>query len=448
MDEPDADHTIVSERARSDHRIPAPPSEHPAPPHAPGPTRPGEPPVRARTRGRRVLPWIVLILIVGAVAWALLRPRGTTPAPGGHHQVSGNVAQPVAEAAARTGDMPIVLTELGTVTPLATVTVQSQIAGYLLDVNFTEGQEVHRGQQLALIDPRPYQATRDQYQGLLTRDMAALNQAKIDLARYELLLRQHSIAEQTVADQRYTVGQEEGAVQTDHAEIEAAELNIAYCHITAPVDGRVGLRQVDAGNYVTQSMTNGLVVVTQLHPISVIFSVPEDVLGEVSDRIASGAKLPVDAYDRTDTKKIASGVVTVLDNVVDTATGTVKLRAVFDNKENHLFPNQFVNARMLLDTLHDAVLVPTSAVQTGPQGQFVYVVGGDSKVAIRTVKTGASNGTDTVIASGLKTGETVVTDGTDHLRGGSKVMVPKAPPPGQAAPGGAPRHRHRPAADQ
>ena len=380
-----------------------------------------------RGRRRRLLPWIILVLVVAAIGWALLRPQ-VKPA---HHakkgrQAAATMTQPVSVGLSRTGDMPVMLTELGTVTSLATVTVQSQISGYLTQVNLQEGQEVHRGDQLALIDPRPYEATRDQYEGQLARDTASLNQARVDLARYQRLQRQHSIAEQQVADQVYTVGQDEGTVQIDRAQVESAKLNIAYCHIKAPVDGRVGLRQVDAGNYVTSGLTNGLVVLTMLHPISVIFSVPEDEIDAIHARLAAGAVLPVAAYDRTDTHLLARGHVAVLDNVVDTTTGTVKLRAIFDNAKETLFPNQFVNARLLVDTLHNVVLVPTSAVQTGPQGQFVYVVPANDKVQVRNVTTGLTSTDDTVIASGLATGAKVVTDGSEHLRNGSKVMVPTA----------------------
>ena len=394
-------------------------------------------------RRRRWLPWLVLLLVVAAIAWALLRPHANTggnAGRAGHHAGAKNadgtaadVAQPVVAELAHAGDMPIILTELGTVTSLATVTVQSQISGYLMAVNFVEGQEVHRGDQLALIDPRPYEATRDQYLGQLARDNASLNQARLDLARYQGLLRQHSIAKQQADDQAFVVGQDEGTVRTDQAQIDSARLNIAYCHITAPVDGRVGLRQVDAGNYITQSMTNGLVVLTMLHPISVIFSVPEDNVDAINARLHAGAVLPVEAYDRTNTNHISSGHVAVLDNQVDTATGTVKLRAVFDNSDERLFPNQFVNARLLVDTVHGAVLAPSSAVQTGPQGQFVYVVKADNTVEVRTVTTGAASANEIVIASGVAAGEKVVTDGTEHLRAGSKVMEPANQPPAPAA---------------
>jgi membrane fusion protein, multidrug efflux system len=450
----------ASTRARPSHESGG---ERPVPAETPvGPVLPGSEPPGPPRRGvlSRVLPWIILVLVVAAIGWALLRPHpktGGQSGPNGRPGAAGasNMAQPVTEGAARIGDMPISLTELGTVTSLATVTVQSQISGYLLQVNFGEGQEVHRGDQLALIDPRPYEATRDQYIGQLTRDTAALNQARTDLARYQLLLRQHSIAKQQVDDQVFQVGQYEGAIRTDQAQIDAAKLNIGYCHITAPVDGRVGLRQVDAGNYITPGLANGLVVLTMLHPISVIFSVPEDNLDAISARLRAGAVLPVDAFDRTNTTHLASGHVAVLDNVVDTSTGTVKLRAVFDNSDERLFPNEFVNARLLVDTQHGAVLVPSTAVQTGPQGQFVYVVKPDSTVEVRTVTTGVASATDIVIATGLKAGETVVTDGTEHLRDGSKVTVPTARQQGEVAAADGPKNgpnaghrgRHRQAAE-
>ena len=401
-------------------------------PHIVTRPRPEEQQSAPLRRRRRILPWIILVLVIAVIGWALLRPQVKTTHPGSKH-AAATTPQPVTVGISRTGDMPVMLTELGTVTSLATVTVQSQISGYLTQVNFQEGQEVHRGDQLALIDPRPYEATRDQYQGQLARDAASLNQARNDLARYQRLQRQHSIAEQQVSDQVYTVAQDEGAVQIDRAQVESAKLNIAYCHIKAPVDGRVGLRQVDAGNYVTPGLANGLVVLTMLHPISVIFSVPEDQIDAIHARLAAGAVLPVAAYDRTDTTLLAQGHVAVLDNVVDTATGTVKLRAIFDNAKETLFPNQFVNARLLVDTLHNVVLVPTSAVQTGPQGQFVYVVPPDDTVQVRNVTTGRTSTEDTVIASGLAAGTKVVTDGTEHLRNGSKVMVPTPAPAGKQA---------------
>jgi len=308
--------------------------------------------------------------------------------------------------------------------------VQSQISGYLLEVNFKEGQEVHKGDQLALVDPRLYLATLTQYEGNLVRDTALLKQSQADYARYQLLLRQRSIASQTAENQIFVVGQYEGAVRTDEGAIASARQNIAYCHILSPIDGRVGLRQVDAGNYITSAATNGLVVVTQIHPISVIFSIPEDDIPELATQVRAGAVLTVDAYDRTNSVRLASGTVETIDNTIDTSTGTVRIRSTFANTDNSLFPNQFVNARLLLKVLHNAVLVPNGAIQTGPQGNFVYLVKADDTVEVRPIKTGTASTIDTVITSGLAVGDRVVTDGTDKLHAGSKVMVPSAPPAG------------------
>ena len=409
------------------------PTRQPRQPPVPHAPRPGDSLPPPRGRRRRWLPWLILLIAAGVIAFALLRPRPHAVPAGGHrHSRAGGLAaaaQPVTEAVARSGDMPVVLTELGTVTSLATITVQSQIAGYLLEVNFHEGQEVRKGDQLALVDPRLYIATLTQYEGDLKRDTATLKEAQIDLARYQLLQRQRSIASQTAEDQVYVVGQDEGAVLLDQGQIASAKQNIAYCHILSPIDGRVGLRQIDAGNYITSAETNGLVVVTQIHPISVIFSIPEDDIPALQAQMKAGAPLAVDAYDRANTIKLASGSVETIDNTIDTSTGTVRIRANFQNADGTLFPNQFVNARLLLQTLHDAVLIPNGAIQTGPQGNFVYLVQPDSTVAVRPIKTGTASTTDTVVSSGLAAGDTVVTDGTDKLKTGSRVMVPGAPPP-------------------
>ena len=422
--------------ARRDRPVPIPPD---APPSGPG--------AGPQPRRRRWLLWLLLLLAAGAITFALLRPRVQPKHAGGRgHAAAGspaNTAQPVSEARARTGDMPVVLTQLGTVTSPATITVQSQITGYLLEVNFKEGEEVHKGQQLALVDPRLYIAQLTQSQGNLKRDMASLHEAQTDLARYQLLQRQKSIASQTAEDQVFVVGQDEGAVLLDQGAIATAKQNIAYCHILSPIDGRVGLRQVDAGNYITSAATNGLVVVTQIHPISVIFTIPEDDIPALQAQLRAGATLPVDAYDRTNTIKLASGSVETVDNTIDTTTGTVRIRANFPNTDGTLFPNQFVNARLLLQTLHGAVLIPNGAIQTGPQGNFVYLVQGDSTVAVRPIRTGTASTTDTVVTSGLAAGDTVVTDGTDKLKTGSKVMVPGAPPPAAVDAAGTHRGKHR-----
>ncbi|MBE7211246.1 MAG: efflux RND transporter periplasmic adaptor subunit, partial [Gluconacetobacter diazotrophicus] len=359
-----------------------------------------------RVKGRRRwLPWVILLLVAAAIAFALLRPKQAAP-PGRHGRhaagATGDRPQPVSAARIRTGDMPVVLTELGTVTSLATITVQSQISGYLLEVNFHEGQEVKKGDQLALVDPRLYQATLTQYQGNLVRDQALLRQAQADNARYTLLLQQKSIAAQTAQNQQYVVGQYQGAVLADQGQIANAKQNLAYCRIASPIDGRVGLRQVDAGNYITSGETNGLVVVTQIHPISVIFSIPQADIPDVQGQLAAGSTLRVDAFDSSNTSKLATGKVETLDNTIDTSTGTVRIRSTFGNDDERLFPNQFVNARLLLKTLHDVALIPNNAIQTGPDGAFAYVVKPDSTVEVRPIKTGTADGTDTVVTTGLK----------------------------------------------
>jgi membrane fusion protein, multidrug efflux system len=358
--------------------------------------------------------------------------------------------QAVRTASATLGDMPLISDGLGTVTPLATVTVKTQINGQLTQVAFQEGQLVKRGDFLAQIDPRPYQITLQQAQGQLAKDQGLLSQARADLVRYQTLNRQDSISRQQVDDQQYLVQQDQGTVTADQASVNNAELNLVYCHIVSPVDGRVGLRLVDQGNYVQTSDTTGLVVITQLQPITVIFTLPEDSIPQVLARLKTGATLPVMAFDRSNTTQIATGTLETVDNEIDTTTGTVKLRATFPNTDDALFPNQFVNARLLVDTLHNAVIVPTPAIQRGAPGTYVYVVGADDTVSVRPIVIGPTDGERTTVTSGLKPGENVVIDGADRLREGAKVAVNNAPtaPSANAPPAGHRRgqggHRHRP----
>jgi multidrug efflux system membrane fusion protein len=352
--------------------------------------------------------------------------------------------QSVGVAEAALGEIPILDTGLGTVTPLATVTVQTQINGLLLSLGFQEGQMVKRGDFLAQIDDRPYQAALTQAKGNLARDQALLEQAKGDYQRYLTLNRQDSISKQQVADQLALVHQYEGDIVTDRGAIDAQNVNIAYCHILSPVAGRVGLRQVDAGNYVQTSSTTGIVVVTQLQPISVIFSLPEDDLPAIMKQLAAGASLSVTAFDRSNTTQLAVGHLETVDNQIDTTTGTAKLRALFDNPDNLLFPNQFVNARLLVQTVTNAVTIPNAAIQTGQPGAFVYVVGQDSTVSVRPVKLGPADADKTQIISGLQQGERVVIDGADRLKDGMTVNIPTGNPaagaPASAQPG---HHRHK-----
>jgi multidrug efflux system membrane fusion protein len=423
-----------------------PPGTRPAP-LSPAPLPPG--PVRPRRGG--LLRGLLIVLVVGGAIGALFyyHPWARTAGRGGAAGHYGDAPQAVRTAPAVTGDMPVVLNELGTVTPLATVTVQTQISGYLQQVAFTEGQMVKPGDFLAQIDPRPYQAALETAQGTLAHDQALLAASRIDLARYQKLASQDSIAKQQVDTQAALVKQYEGSVLSDQGTVDTQKTNLIYCHITAPVAGRVGLRQVDQGNYVTPSLTNGLVVITQLQPISVIFTVPEDALPQIMPRLAAGVKLPVTAFDRTDSHKLAEGVMAVLDNQVDTSTGTVKIRAMFDNTDGALFPNQFVNVQLLVNTIEKTVLVPTAAIQRGVPGTYVFVVKPDNTVTVQTVTIGPSDGTNTAVLKGLTVGEAVVIDGTDRLHEGAKVTVPAATPPGaEAAPPAQYRHHRHAAATQ
>ncbi len=389
-------------------------------------------------RRRGWLRWIVAALLVLLCAWLLWRlisapaPASRTPPP-----------QTVGVAKAATADMAVTDQGLGTVTPLANITVKTQIDGQLQTVGFNEGQIVQQGQFLAQIDPRPYQAALEQAEGALRRDQALLAQARADYDRYERLNRQDSISRQQAADQLFLVHQDEGLVASDQGTVDAQKVNLAYCHIVAPVTGRVGLRQVDAGNYVQTSDANGLVVLTQLQPISVIFTLPEDDVPAIMDRLRAGATLQVTAYDRANTTLLATGTLETVDNVIDTTTGTVKLRAIFANTDNKLFPSQFVNATLLVNTVKGATTVPNAAIQTGAPGSFAYVVGADSKVSVRKLTLGVADATNTQVVSGLSPGETVVIDGADRLREGAAVTVAGAPPAaGAAAPAQHHRHHH------
>ncbi|MGB8839806.1 MAG: MdtA/MuxA family multidrug efflux RND transporter periplasmic adaptor subunit [Aliidongia sp.] len=359
--------------------------------------------------------------------WIVAKPHDSAPASRGG-RFAGQQVTPVGAAAARKGDMPVVLNELGTVTPLATVTIKTQIAGQLQQVGFREGQLVKEGDFLAQVDPRPYQNALEQAVGTLAKDQALLDNARIDLTRYQKLYKEDSVAQQTLDTQMSLVHQLEGTVKTDQGVVDTAKLNLLYCHIVAPVTGRVGLRQVDQGNYVQTSDPNGIVLITQLQPISVVFTLPEDDLPNVMKRVSAGATLPVTAYDRTQSTKIAVGKLETVDNTIDTTTGTVKIRALFDNSENTLFPNQFVNAALELNVLHDALLIPVAAVQRGAPGTFVYVVKADNTVTVRPVTLGPGNANDVSVVKGLEVGEKVVVDGADKLREGAAVTLPEEKP--------------------
>jgi multidrug efflux system membrane fusion protein len=395
---------------------------------------PAPPAPKPRGGGGAALRWIGILLALLIIGWLVWRFLLTPSAKTQHAQPP----QPVGVAKVTTGDMHVVLTGLGTVTPMATITVQTQISGQLMSVGFKEGQIVKKGDFLAQIDPRPYQVSLAQAEGTLAHDEGLLGQAKSDLARYTTLNRQDSISKQQVVDQQFLVQQDEGTVAYDRATADSARLNLSYCHIVSPVTGRVGLRLVDPGNYVQTSGSTGLVVVTQLQPISVIFVLPEDDIPDIEQQMQAGATLQVSAYDRSNSKLIAQGTLITVDNTVDTTTGTVKLRASFPNTDFALFPNQFVNARLVLRTIDHAVEVPTAAVQHGAPGTFVYVLKPDNTVGVQVIQTGVSDGDNMQVTSGLKSGDTVVVDGTDRLREGAKVKVAGDTPQAEGSPNNGP----------
>jgi multidrug efflux system membrane fusion protein len=361
-------------------------------------------------------------LFVALLVWAIKpnpNARPNNPFFAGRNQPS-----PVGVAKANLGDIDVTLNALGTVSPLATVTVKPQVGGQLVKIDFEEGQTIKAGQTLAEIDPRPYQATLDQAQGQLARDQAQLANAEVDLNRYQTLITQNSIAQQQVDTQAALVRQLQGTVKADQANVESARINLDYSTIKSPITGRVGLRQVDIGNVVVAGQATGIVVVTQIQPISVVFPVPEDSIDPIMARIRQGGHLSAQAFDRGQTHMIAAGMLATLDNVIDTTTGTVKLRAIFDNADNLLFANQFVNVRLLVDTLHNQIIAPVAAVQRGASGTFVYVVNPDHTVSMRTVTLGVTNDDRVAITTGLQPGDTVVVDGADRLRDGARVILP------------------------
>lgn len=328
----------------------------------------------------------------------------------------------VAETAGR-GDIGINLNALGTVTSLATVTIRSQISGYLVNVAFKEGDEVKKGDLLAEIDSRPYEAALAQAKGALARDEALLKGAQVDLTRYQGLAAQNAVPHQQLDTQVALVAQDQGLVEADRAAVKAAEVNLQYCHIVSPLNGRVGLRQVDQGNYVTPGDTNGLVVITQLQPISVLFTVPEDNLQAIAKRIREGAVLPATALNRSGAETLAEGALQTFDSQIDPTTGTIKLRAQFPNESRTLYPNQFVNIRLLLDTHKNVTTMSTAGIQRGVPGTFVYLVNADSTVSVRPVKLGVTDRDRVEVLSGLQPGDRIVVDGADKLRDGARINL-------------------------
>ena len=387
---------------------------------------------------RRWLFGLLVLLLIAGLCWKFWPTSSTTKdtaapkAATGHAGRSGAMRPgfggatgpiPVRVAPATLGDFPLYYKALGTVTALNTINVRSRVGGELVKVNFEEGQMVKAGDLLAQIDPRAYQNALLQAEGTLLQNQAQLKNAQVDLERYRGLYAQDSIAKQTLDTAAALVGQYQGTVKTNQAAVNDAKLNLDFTQIRAPIAGRLGLRQLDVGNLVAANDTTALVIITQTQPISVAFTLPENSLDTVLGRYHTGAKLPVEAWDRGDTKLQASGVLQSLDNQIDITTGTLKFKARFDNRDQGLFPNQFVNVRLLADTLKNVVLVPSAAIQFGTNGTFVYALDGDNKVQIRQLKVGDSNGDSTVIKEGLAAGDRVVLEGTDRLKDGSVVEV-------------------------
>jgi multidrug efflux system membrane fusion protein len=419
----------------------------------------GSPPEKPKKKHGWI--WLVVLILVGSgIYYYYFRPSksptqvvsDSTQSPGGRPgQGSGRV--PVVAALARKDDIGVYFNGLGAVTPLHTVTVQSQIAGYLMQVLYREGQMVHQGDALVEIDPRPYQVMLENAEAGLARDQANLENAKVDLKRYQTLVPLHAVPEQQLATQEALVKSDEGIVKTDQAQIDNAKLDLVYCHITAPITGRVGLRLVDPGNYVTPAAATALVVITQIQPITVVFTLAEDFLPSIMEKLRAGAQLEVEAWNRDMSKKIAQGVLETVDNQIDPTTGTIKLRANFDNRDEALFPNQFVNVRLLVEEKHGVTLIPTAAVQRNSQITYVYLVKDlhpaksasreaageprsasqeaagkplDGTVTIKTITVGTSEGDESEATSGIDPGDLVVMTGVDRLQDGTKVRVQMA----------------------
>ena len=378
--------------------------------------------------------WWLWVLIAGAIAVGVWYFRGQraptqaadaaapgTPGKGRGGAGTGSFAVPVVVASALRGDLPVYFNGLGTVTAFNTVTVRSRVDGQLISVAFREGQYVHEGDLLAQIDPRPFQVQLEQAEGQLAKDQAQRRDAEVNLERFKLLFKEGVIPQQQLDTQAALVGQFDGAITSDKSQIDNAKLQLTYSKITAPISGRIGLRLVDVGNIVHATDANGLLVITQLQPIAVIFTLPQDQLPQVNGKLRSGVQLNVEAYDRDDTARIATGKLLTIDNQIDVTTGTYKLKSIFSNEDNALFPNQFVNIHLLVDTKHDLTIVPTPAIQRGPQGTYVYAVASDNTVKIRTVTIAQTTGGSIGLSAGLNAGDVVVIDGQDKLQDGSKV---------------------------
>lgn len=403
-------------------------------PHAAPPVN--EPPKKKRHTGWI---WLLVALAIGGLAWYLrVPPTAGGPNAGKKGGKGGRGAMgdiPVAVGKAHRGSIPVYLDGLGSVTAFYTVTVRTRVDGQLMTVPVKEGDFVTEGEMIAQVDPRPFDVMLEQAEGNMAHDQALLANARVDFQRYQTLLEQDAIPKQQLDTQKALVAQYEGNIKTDQAAIDNAKLQQTYAKITAPITGRVGLRLVDPGNIVHAADANGLIVITQLQPISILFTIPEDNLPQVLKKLRAGVTLQVDAYNRDKTEKLSSCKLLTVDNTIDATTGTSKLKAVCENKDNALFPNQFVNVRLLVDTLQNQVIVPEVAVQQGANGSFVYIVGDDARVKVQNVTTGIMEGNDAQITNGVEPGDAVVTDGTDKLQNGSRVRIKDISGGGSRAPG-------------
>ena len=405
----------------------------------PGGPYAGHSSLRAPARTSRWWLWLIVFAVVAAIGfWYFRGSKASTEAqgpgaPGGgkgqgrQGAGAGGFVVPVVVATAQRGDLPVYFNGLGTVTAFNTVTIRSRVDGQITKINFQEGQFVHQGDSLVEIDARPYQVQLEQAEGQLAKDQAQLRDVQVNYDRYQLLYREGVIPKQQVDTQQAQVGQFEGAIKQDQGAIDSAKLQLVYSHVIAPISGRVGLRLVDVGNIVHANDANGLLVITQLQPIAVIFALPQDQLPQVVTKLRSGGQLSVDAYDRDDTTKIESGKLLTIDNQIDTSTGTYKLKALFNNDKDLLFPNQFVNVHLLADVKKDLTIVPASAIQRGPQGTYVYVVQSGNTAKIQNVTVALTTGTTAGLSAGLNGGDVVVIDGQDKLQDGSKVNPTAAP---------------------